>query len=132
MTYSHFSALYASCSGSPVGLRPRSDFVPVPGHVKGTDCREIGGTFGVGASTPCKKVNTAGTDENLFKLVGSIRVSGHPDPIPDCLQVPVNNPYPGHYIDINMPLLLLERTSPIFPPGTTFFQALFTTPKVAA
>ena len=30
---------------------------------------EICGKFGVGSSTACKKVNTAGTDENLFRLV---------------------------------------------------------------
>ena len=29
---------------------------------------EIGNKFGVGASTTCKKVNTAGTDESLFRL----------------------------------------------------------------
>ena len=31
--------------------------------------RQIGDEFGVGSSTACKKVNTAGTDENLFRLV---------------------------------------------------------------
>ena len=36
---------------------------------KGIDYREIGDKFGVGASTACKKVNTGGTDENLFRLV---------------------------------------------------------------
>ena len=29
---------------------------------------EINDKFGVGASTACKKVNIAGTDENLFRL----------------------------------------------------------------
>ena len=33
------------------------------------DFREIGDKFEVGPSTACKKVNTAGTDENLFRLV---------------------------------------------------------------
>ena len=41
---------------------------------KSIDYREIGDKFGVGASTACKKVNTAGTDENLFRLVP---VPGH-------------------------------------------------------
>ena len=36
--------------------------------------REIGDKFGVGSSAACKKVNTAGTDENLFRLVP---VPGH-------------------------------------------------------
>ena len=36
--------------------------------------REIGDKFGVGVSTACKKVNTAGTDEGLFRLVP---VPGH-------------------------------------------------------
>ena len=36
---------------------------------KGLDYREVGGKFGVGASTACEKVNTTGTDENLFRLV---------------------------------------------------------------
>ena len=34
---------------------------------KGIDYREVGNKLGVGASTSCKKVNTAGTDENLFR-----------------------------------------------------------------
>ena len=33
------------------------------------DNREIGNKFGVGASTACEKVNLAGTNENLFRLV---------------------------------------------------------------
>ena len=36
---------------------------------KGIKYREIGDKFGVGASAACKKVNTAGTDESLFRLV---------------------------------------------------------------
>ena len=36
---------------------------------KGLDFGEIGDKFGGGASTACDKVNTAGTDENLFRLV---------------------------------------------------------------
>ena len=36
---------------------------------KGINYREIGDKFGVSASTACKKVNTEGTDENLFRLV---------------------------------------------------------------
>ena len=36
---------------------------------KSIDYREIGDKFGVGSSTACKKVNTAGTDENLFRQV---------------------------------------------------------------
>ena len=36
---------------------------------KGKNCREISGKFGVVASTAYKKVNTMGTDENLFRLV---------------------------------------------------------------
>ena len=36
---------------------------------KRIDYREIGGEFGVGSSTACKKVNTALTDENLFRQV---------------------------------------------------------------
>ena len=74
-------------------LRPRSDLVAVPGHGaralkwtlfrhvsarnlkfqkqqgKNIDCREIGNKFRVGASTACRKANTADTDENLFILV---------------------------------------------------------------
>ena len=42
--------------------------------VKGLDYQEIGDKFGVGASTACEKVDTAGTDENLFRLVP---VPGH-------------------------------------------------------
>ena len=41
---------------------------------KGLDYREIGDKYGVGASKACKKVNTAGTDENLFR---SVPVPGH-------------------------------------------------------
>ena len=41
---------------------------------KGINYREIGDKFGVSASTACKKVNAAGTDENLFRLVP---VPGH-------------------------------------------------------
>ena len=41
---------------------------------KDIDYPEIGHKFGVGASTACKKVNTAGTHENLFRLVP---VPGH-------------------------------------------------------
>ena len=36
--------------------------------------RQIGDEFGVGSSTACKKANTEGTDENLFRLVP---VTGH-------------------------------------------------------
>ena len=36
---------------------------------KRIDYRKIGDKFGAGASTACKKVNTAGTEENLFRLV---------------------------------------------------------------
>ena len=36
---------------------------------KGSNYREISGKFGVVASTAYKKVNTMGTDENLFRLV---------------------------------------------------------------
>ena len=36
---------------------------------KGIDYRENGDKFRVGNSTACEKVNTAGTDENLFTLV---------------------------------------------------------------
>ena len=35
--------------------------------VKGLDYREIGDKFGVGASTACEKVNTAGSAENLAR-----------------------------------------------------------------
>ena len=37
----------------------------------GLECREISHKFGIGASTACdhEKANTAGTDENLFRLV---------------------------------------------------------------
>ena len=41
---------------------------------EGIDYREIDDKFGASASTACKKVNTAGTDENLFRLV---LVPGH-------------------------------------------------------
>ena len=34
---------------------------------KGLDYREIGDKFPVGGSTACEKVNTPGTDENLFR-----------------------------------------------------------------
>ena len=36
---------------------------------KGNNHREISGKFGVVASTANDKVNTTGTDENLFRLV---------------------------------------------------------------
>ena len=36
---------------------------------KGIDYRKNGDKFGVGVSTACKKGNTAGTEENLFRLV---------------------------------------------------------------
>ena len=36
---------------------------------KHVDYQEIGDKFGVGSLTACKKINTAGTDENLFRLV---------------------------------------------------------------
>ena len=36
---------------------------------KGINYREIGGKLGVSALTAYEKVNTAGTDENLFRLV---------------------------------------------------------------
>ena len=35
----------------------------------GMNYRKIADKFGVSASTACKKVNTAGTDENLLRLV---------------------------------------------------------------
>ena len=41
---------------------------------KGIDYREVGDKYGVGVSTACKKVDAAGTDENLFRLVP---VPGH-------------------------------------------------------
>ena len=40
---------------------------------KGLDYRETGEKFGVVASTACKKVNTAGFEENLFRLVPMFR-----------------------------------------------------------
>ena len=69
-------------------LRPCSDLLPgccsdapVPGTKnvlkqlgKGINYREMGDKFGVSASSACEKVNTAGTDENLFRLVP---VPGH-------------------------------------------------------
>ena len=36
---------------------------------KGINYREIGTKFGVDASTGCEEVNSAATDENLFRLV---------------------------------------------------------------
>ena len=45
---------------------------------KGINYREIGCKFGVSASTASEKINTAGTDENLFRLVP---VPGHGAPI---------------------------------------------------
>ena len=36
---------------------------------KSIDYPEIADKFGVGSSTACEYVNTAGTDENLFRLV---------------------------------------------------------------
>ena len=36
---------------------------------KGINYRKMGDKYGVSASTACEKVNTAGTDENLFRLV---------------------------------------------------------------
>ena len=45
---------------------------------KGIDYREVGNKLGVGA---CKKVNTAGTDENLFRLVPATR-ERYPSTIP--------------------------------------------------
>ena len=41
---------------------------------KGINHREIGEKFVVSASTGCEKVNSAGTDENLCRLVS---LSGH-------------------------------------------------------
>ena len=43
------------------------------------DYREISDKFEVGSSTVCKKVRTAGTDENLFRLVP---VFGHSARVP--------------------------------------------------
>ena len=50
--------------------------MPVPWTVhvhkqlgKGLDHDEIGNRFGKGASTACEKVNTQGTDKDLFRLV---------------------------------------------------------------
>ena len=78
--------------------RPCSDLVPIPGHGaralkwtlcthasalnknvhkqlgKGNNYREISGKYAVVALTAYEKVNTAGTDENLFRLVP---VPGH-------------------------------------------------------
>ena len=51
----------------------------------GFDYREIGDKFGVGAS--CKKVNTSGTHENLFKLV----------------PVPRHDPRPEYYFCVRAP-----------------------------
>ena len=48
---------------------------------KGNNYREISGKFGVVASTAYEKVNTTDTEENLFRLVGSIFVSGQPSSI---------------------------------------------------
>ena len=57
-------------------LNGRCSHTPVPGTKnvhkqlgKGNDYREISDKFGVGASTVYEKVNTTGTDENLFRLV---------------------------------------------------------------
>ena len=38
-------------------------------NLKGINYREIGDRFGVSASAAYEKVNTSGTDENLFRLV---------------------------------------------------------------
>ena len=42
---------------------------PSPIMAPGIDYQEISEKFGFGASTACEKINTAGTDENLFRLV---------------------------------------------------------------
>ena len=57
-----------------LGLRPRSDASALNRACsqttrKGLDYREMGGKFGVGASTACEKVNTSSTGENMFRLV---------------------------------------------------------------
>ena len=57
-------------------------------------CREIGDKFGIGASTACEKVNAAGTDENLFRLVS---VPGHGARVLPLELVPV----PGHGVQIS-------------------------------
>ena len=62
---------------------------------KGVYYREIGDKFGVGASTACKNVNTAGTDKNLFRLVP---VPGHRARVLPALQL---TPVPGHGAQIS-------------------------------
>ena len=61
------------CSGTK-NLRCLGTPLPWTKHLhkqlgKRLDYGEIGDKFGVGASTAYLKVNTAGTDENLFRLV---------------------------------------------------------------
>ena len=50
---------------------------------KGNNYREISGKFGEVASKVCEKVNTTGTDENLFRLV-PVPVLGHGAQISAC------------------------------------------------
>ena len=55
-----------------IALRLRRSRVAVNVHKqlgKGIEYREIGDKIGVSASTACEKVNTVGTNENLFRLV---------------------------------------------------------------
>ena len=55
---------------------------------KRIDHREIGDKFGVGFSTASKKVNTAGTDENLFRLVSVLERNARVLPLEPAVSVP--------------------------------------------
>ena len=67
------------CQGTEIGVVKTRQCLDLNRNLrkqlgKGINYREIGGKFGGSASTAFEKVNTAGTDENLFRLVP---VPGH-------------------------------------------------------
>ena len=67
------------CQGTEIGVVKTRQCLDLNTNLrkqlgKGINYREIGGKFGGSASTAFEKVNTAGTDENLFRLVP---VPGH-------------------------------------------------------
>ena len=74
---------------------------------KRIDYWETGANFGVGSSTACRKVNTVGTDENLFRLVPvlGLQMLGCKRPrararCPSTTSGPEPEPVPGHGVQI--------------------------------
>ena len=61
---------------------------------KGTNYREIGDNFVVGASTACEKVNTADTNKNLYRLVSVLGYGARVLPLELA-------PVPGHGAQIS-------------------------------